>query len=73
MSESDTVRRILVRLGFAVAATVVLVGADRIGLLADAPGRGRVVPLVAVIIVGSWLVLAVIGLVALARRIRSDG
>ncbi|MBP1922227.1 hypothetical protein J2751_001233 [Halorubrum alkaliphilum] len=71
MPDSDTIRGILVRLGFAVAATVLLVGAERVGLLAEAPGRGRVVPLVAVVIVGSWLLLAVIGLVALARRIRS--
>jgi len=71
MPESDTVRRVLVRLAFAVAATVVLAGADHLGLLAEAPGRGAAVPLVAAIIVGSWVVLAVIGLVALARRIRS--
>ena len=71
MPNSDTIRGTLVRLGFAVAATVLLVGAERVGLLAEAPGRGRVVPLVAVVIVGSWLLLAVIGLVALARRIRS--
>ena len=72
MPESDTVRRVLGRLALAAVGVLVFVVADRIGLLVDAPGRGAVVPLVATVIVSSWLVLAVVGVVALARRIRSD-